>query len=333
MAGGRLIWPVTVVIVAAILAAGGVLTARALATHPAPSTHAAAAASSSQPASAAASSQLASGLQTYLASCAGAGLVKPRDYTLACADGGIWLSGLTWLSWTSTGALGSGTFGQNNCVPDCAQGKPVYFSAQVRLSDGVTGSGGLRFFGSLIVVTSAWTRIYDVTPVATPFPVTSGATVLTGKWTSSQLTITPDSLGAVRVGMTIAQGSTAAGEPLVIAGDGFYYAGSMGSDSGLEAFAFNGPIACVFASQASRSPSVVTAQGFHLGGSFADLQQTYGTSLEYVPAPATAISPRPGYIVRFPNGNVVFWVTKGIVISIGAGPGAMPTTCGSNGLV
>lgn len=321
MARGRLIWPVTVVIVAAILATGGVLAARALATHHTPSTHAAYAALSSAPAYGAASSQPASGTQTYLASCTGSGLVKPRDYTLACADGGIWLSGVTWLSWTGTGALGSGTFGQNNCVPDCAQGSPVNKSAQIRLGGVVTRSG-LRFFGSLVVVTSAWKQTYDVAPVQA------------GTWTSSPLTITPDSLGAVRVGMTIAQASAAAGERLVEVGDGYLYPGSIRSSSGLAAFAFNSPaITCVFASQASGSPSVVTARGFHLGGSFADLQHTYGASLRYVPAPAKAISPRPGYIVRFRNGNLVFWVMNGIVTGIGAGPGAMPTACGSTALV
>ena len=47
---------------------------------------------------------------------------EPTSIILACADGNASLVNIAWSSWTSTAAVGAGTYIQNDCTPDCAGG-------------------------------------------------------------------------------------------------------------------------------------------------------------------------------------------------------------------
>ena len=51
---------------------------------------------------------------------------------LTCASGGMRVEKIIWSSWSSNGAVGYGTYLENDCVPDCSQGSytsvPVYFT-------------------------------------------------------------------------------------------------------------------------------------------------------------------------------------------------------------
>jgi hypothetical protein len=60
--------------------------------------------------------------QTVIVNCAGQQQVEPRSIVLACADQNSLVSDITWTSWTSDLASGSGTLEQNDCIPDCAAG-------------------------------------------------------------------------------------------------------------------------------------------------------------------------------------------------------------------
>lgn len=60
---------------------------------------------------------------------------KPESITLTCADGGWSLQEITWASWTETGAEGTGTFRENLCKPDCADGEIVQAKVKVKLSN------------------------------------------------------------------------------------------------------------------------------------------------------------------------------------------------------
>jgi hypothetical protein len=51
--------------------------------------------------------------------------VKPSSYVLACADAGLGLEGMHWVTWSPELASGYGTFYENNCTPNCASGKVV----------------------------------------------------------------------------------------------------------------------------------------------------------------------------------------------------------------
>lgn len=76
---------------------------------------------------------------------------RPASYVLACADHGLGLSHLRWANWTSHGAAGQGTFYQNLCIPNCAEGHIVRMPAMVTLggSAAVTGHPGDRQYTRL----------------------------------------------------------------------------------------------------------------------------------------------------------------------------------------
>jgi hypothetical protein len=75
-----------------------------------------------------------------LIECDGNGVTEPSSYVLACGDGNGGLSGMTWSSWTSSGATGTGKYYANNCEPDCVSGTFVYTPVTVVLSGPVIGS-------------------------------------------------------------------------------------------------------------------------------------------------------------------------------------------------
>lgn len=48
--------------------------------------------------------------------------VEPVKIILSCGDFGEYLTGVTWSSWSSVSATGSGTLHYNDCNPNCAAG-------------------------------------------------------------------------------------------------------------------------------------------------------------------------------------------------------------------
>lgn len=60
--------------------------------------------------------------RTVVISCLGRPEVRPGRFTLACADGNDYLTGLSWTSWTPRLASGYGTQVLNDCLPYCAAG-------------------------------------------------------------------------------------------------------------------------------------------------------------------------------------------------------------------
>ena len=59
---------------------------------------------------------------TVVLNCQGRPQVRPRGFTLACADGNDYLSGLRWTSWAPGLASATGLQTVNDCVPYCAAG-------------------------------------------------------------------------------------------------------------------------------------------------------------------------------------------------------------------
>ncbi len=72
-----------------------------------------------------------------VADCAGAEpfplSTEPSSIVLACADDGVRIEGLSWAGWTATTARGHGTLWENQCVPDCAEGKFARYPVAVTL--------------------------------------------------------------------------------------------------------------------------------------------------------------------------------------------------------
>jgi hypothetical protein len=59
----------------------------------------------------------------------------PESFLLTCGDGGWYVYDIKWQSWTSKGATGTGTYSQNMCEPNCAEGKRVEVPVRLRLSE------------------------------------------------------------------------------------------------------------------------------------------------------------------------------------------------------
>lgn len=156
------------------------------------------------------------------------------------------------------------------------------------------------------------------------------ATATRQPWTSGQLTITPDSLGAVTIGMTIARASAAAGVHLVMVGDGVFDPRG-GRPRGVSVA--GDPVMCVAAGTAPGHPVVRTPQGFPIGGTVGQLKAIYGASLRFLPRPAGGITPNVGYVVHYADGNLAFAAdatgpvtAKTVIYLIIGGPGVVPST-------
>lgn len=73
--------------------------------------------------------------------CAGNPQTRPASLTLACADAGITLSGVTWSAWSPRAARGAGRLGVNSCQPSCAAGTFGYSRVTIALSTPHGGQG------------------------------------------------------------------------------------------------------------------------------------------------------------------------------------------------
>ena len=60
---------------------------------------------------------------------------RPEQIMLTCADGGMMITEIKWQSWEVKGATGTGTYSQNICDPNCAEGKRVDVPVIVNLSE------------------------------------------------------------------------------------------------------------------------------------------------------------------------------------------------------
>ena len=106
------------------------------------------------PANAAAVPAAAHSAKFVVLNCNDKPRVKPGTIVLACADEGLGLKHLHWTRWTSHGATGRGTFWENLCVPDCAEGHIAHMPARVTLrgSAAVKGHRGDRQYTTLTAV-------------------------------------------------------------------------------------------------------------------------------------------------------------------------------------
>ena len=60
---------------------------------------------------------------------------RPEEIMLTCADGGMIVTGITWQTWSSKQALGTGIYSQNMCDPSCAEGSRVDVPVTIKLSE------------------------------------------------------------------------------------------------------------------------------------------------------------------------------------------------------
>jgi hypothetical protein len=68
-------------------------------------------------------------------------VVAPSTVIVTCADAGIGLRDMHWTSWTPRLASGHGTFWENDCKPDCADGHFHYYPSLAVLWGSATVEG------------------------------------------------------------------------------------------------------------------------------------------------------------------------------------------------
>lgn len=153
-----------------------------------------------------------------------------------------------------------------------------------------------------------------------------------GLWSDQALTISPQGLGAVHIGMTRAQAQDAEGLYFDGFGDGAYYPTELPPgyphdyvDAG------SGMVICVGAQgDGSSAQQVSTLQGVRLGDTVAKMKDVFGSSATYVPAPQGGQAPRDGYVVSSRAGTTVFTpdpAGRTIVGITAGGANLTPSSC------
>ena len=78
---------------------------------------------------------------------------RPEQLTKFCADAGVLVYDIKWKSWGYNGAEGTGTYSENLCEPNCAEGKRVSAPVNLTLSN-LTELKGKHYLRTLDVATS-----------------------------------------------------------------------------------------------------------------------------------------------------------------------------------
>jgi hypothetical protein len=116
--------------------------------------------------------------------CAGHAQTRPRSYILACADAGAYVSKMSWASWGSSAAFGSGTYDFQVCIPTCVAGHLATFPALAALwrAEPLPGHPAERYFTRLtLIFTGSRTykgggKTYSLPPTKTfPLAASGGA--------------------------------------------------------------------------------------------------------------------------------------------------------------
>jgi len=159
-------------------------------------------------------------------------------------------------------------------------------------------------------------------------------TAASAPWTASQLTITARSLGAVRVGMTLADAQQAGGVTFDGFGDGFAYPTSLPQGFphdfvGGTGTSPDGVVQCVGTSGTSAAQTVSTPEGLQLGDPVSRVLAVYGARARFIPAPTTGgMTDYSGYVVTGAEGNLAFVISNQKVSEIEGGNGTLgPNSC------
>src|SRR5579859_3059021 len=80
--------------------------------------------------------------------------VRPGIFTLACADGNAYVSGMSWTAWGSSSALASGKYSFNDCTPNCLSGHGHTFSGLIVLwgVKALPNHAGVRYFSEMTII-------------------------------------------------------------------------------------------------------------------------------------------------------------------------------------
>jgi hypothetical protein len=263
----------------------------------------------------------------------GFGQVKPSLVSNGGDPTGV-VSGITWQSWGGSEAMGTGMsdyVAPGQTVAGGTQENVTIVAFDLGQCDGSPAYTKVTWYFPGDGQSFQPSQYEDACNYFdTPSAALEGPTA--GQWTASPLTISPQALGAVQIGMTLSAAEDAAGIPFDGSGDGFSYPTTLptGFPHLYVGLGANGLVDCVGAEEQSSSVNVVTPQGFSLGGTTSQLKAVYGAQLQYVPAPTTGgMTDDAGYVVTQSSGNIVFTPdsTNTLITGIAAGPNLEPNSC------
>jgi hypothetical protein len=93
--------------------------------------------------------------------CLGKPQIRPGTFTLACADGNSFLTGLSWTSWTAGHATATGIQKENDCRPDCAAGQFRAYPVHIELRGSATVHGQQRYTTITVTYPGARAEMYN----------------------------------------------------------------------------------------------------------------------------------------------------------------------------
>lgn len=96
--------------------------------------------------------------------------MEPPAIVLACGDGNAGVKDMSWSSWSSTSATGTGDVYLNDCSPNCAGGTFHDYPATITLSDVVGSQAGRLFSHMHVVYTGAGPRGHATDDFEVPVP-------------------------------------------------------------------------------------------------------------------------------------------------------------------
>ncbi|UZF56544.1 hypothetical protein LH935_00590 [Gordonia polyisoprenivorans] len=151
---------------------------------------------------------------------------------------------------------------------------------------------------------------------------TSTAASGSGAWSGDQLTITPTSLGVVKIGMSVQAAAAATGLTFQVKGDG---ARGPAMNRQNELYVDGDPVRCVVASGTSATgPAVTTEKGVGLGDPQSAVTAAYPDAQ---PIPQNGPFARPGYFATVPGGQLSFTISNGVVSRIAGGADVTSPNC------
>ena len=78
---------------------------------------------------------------------------KPELIFFTCADGGLYVERVKWITWSKEGATGVGIFSENLCDPSCAEGQRVEAPVNLLLTN-LTEQNGKYYLRTLDISTT-----------------------------------------------------------------------------------------------------------------------------------------------------------------------------------
>jgi hypothetical protein len=86
-----------------------------------------------------------------IVNCNGKPVTKPAEITIACADGGVMITKITWKEWNANRARGTGTLAWNPCVPTCVASTEQTLPVRITLAGLASAPGQPDVFSEVLL--------------------------------------------------------------------------------------------------------------------------------------------------------------------------------------